>query len=187
MHRRALIIEDDTNLAETLAQVLLEFAATVDVAHCMQDALRHFTSNPAQIVLTDFALPDGTALDLLAELAELGPSPLIISMSGAADTTQGFALAQRGVQAFIPKPCSLAEVRRVIAETLAVLPDVNPSLRAVVGRIPLEELETTVRRTVVHEALAQSGGSVNGAARLLGISRQRLQYIIRTTDDVPPC
>lgn len=181
---KALLVEDDVSLAATLADLLGVYTGHVAVAHSIAQAVPLIRGAPPDLVLTDFALPDGTAFELLEELNRLQPLPVIVSMSGEADSTQGFQLAQLGVRAFIPKPCSLAQVRATIEQVLARAPNLTPVVRATVGHVPLEELELGVRQTLVQEALAKSGGSIKSAAKLLGISRQRLQYIIRTTRDL---
>lgn len=52
-------------------------------------------------------------------------------------------------------------------------------LRASVGERTLAEIEQATRRVMVMEALARAGGTKAGAARILGVSRQFLQHILR--------
>ncbi len=55
-------------------------------------------------------------------------------------------------------------------------------IRAAVGRIQIRELEIAVRRTMVLEALRRSNGNRRAAARLLGVSRQHLQHMLRAIE-----
>lgn len=57
--------------------------------------------------------------------------------------------------------------------------DLTAVLRATVGARPLAEVEQAARRVMVMEALARTGGSKTAAAKLLQISRQLLQHILR--------
>ncbi len=59
------------------------------------------------------------------------------------------------------------------------LPDLTPLLRAVVGRKSVHQVEEQVRATMVAEALARANGNLSSAARMLSISRQLLQHILK--------
>jgi two-component system, response regulator RegA len=48
-----------------------------------------------------------------------------------------------------------------------------------VGRVPLHELEAEVRHAMLGEAIARAEGSRRGAARLLSVSRQLMQHMLR--------
>ena len=109
----------------------------------------------------------------------LRPFPLVIAMSGAASSEEAFRLAQKGVCAFLPKPFDLQQLGAVWERALSEPPPVEPWIRQAVGKLPLRALEDRVRETMLDEALARSRGSRKGAARLLEISRQLLQHMIK--------
>lgn len=134
-------------------------------------------SRPRLLVL-DVILPDGTALEFLREMAEHSSFKAVVAISGAAEPAQSFALAQLGVECFVPKPIDLAAFERAVAQAMDSRIDLRPTLRKLVGRRAISDVETEARSTIVEEAVAQAG-SVRGAARLLSISRQLLQHILR--------
>jgi DNA-binding NarL/FixJ family response regulator len=128
--------------------------------------------------LLDLVLPDGDAFALLALLERRYPLPRIVAMSGVAGPEQSFRLAQLGVRAFLAKPFDTAALRAAVDDAVSARPDLRPHLRQVVGQRSLREVESEVRGTMLREALAR-GGSRRAAARLLRISRQLVQHIIR--------
>lgn len=180
--RRALIVEDDELLGLTLVDALERRGLCA--RHCKSLAEARATlgrANPAfnvELLVIDVLLPDGTGLDLLREVALSGPHPRVIAISGAARPEQSFELAQLGVERFVPKPLALDAFERALEHVLTEPPDLRPSLRCMVGKRPIAEIEREVRATLVTEAVARAG-SVSGAARLLSISRQLLQHILR--------
>ncbi|HLT31105.1 MAG TPA: response regulator [Myxococcaceae bacterium] len=174
-----LIVEDSGRLANTLAEVLRPRVSRISIAPTLASARAVMASDPPSVVLLDVALPDGDSLSLMEDLRAIRPLPHVIAMSGSASPDQSFRLGQAGARAFLTKPLALDALEEVWTRTLAAPPDLEPHLRAQVGGAALHDLEGYVRATLVDEAMARSEGSVRGAARLLGISRQLLQQILR--------
>jgi hypothetical protein len=73
----------------------------------------------------------------------------------------------------------------VVEAALREVPSLEPLVTALVGRVPMRELQRAVRRVMVREALAQAEGSRSGAARLLEVSRQAVQQAVRQDAPVP--
>jgi two-component system, response regulator RegA len=173
-----LIVEDNDSLRAALERALAERATVESCASVQQAALKLRSLQP-DVVLLDFDLPDGSALDVIRLAAERAPVPAFVAMSGVADAGQAFSLAQLGVRSYLTKPVTLEQVERALESAVGTGPDVTPHVRAAVGRVALKELERVVRETMLSEALARSEGSRRGAARLLDVSRQLLQHMLR--------
>jgi len=178
----ALVVEDNAGLATTLAEVVQERAKAVHAVGSLAEATRWLADHQPDLVVLDFKLPDGTGLDVLEVLAPRLPQPVVIAVSGEATPEDSFRLARAGVRCFLRKPFGLDAVRAAVEEALDTSPDPLVEVRGAVGHIGIKELEFEVRRAMVSEALAKSGGSVRGAAALLGISRQLLQHILKTPE-----
>jgi DNA-binding NtrC family response regulator len=174
-----LVVEDDARLCSALASALSSRGFTVDEAGSVKDALEKLARSTPDLLLLDVALPDGRAIDVLSAVAQLSPTPRIIAMSGAAGPDESFALAERGVRAYLSKPINLAELEAAVDRVSSEPPDLIPALKSSVGLVPIKRIEQTVRDTMVKEALARGGGSRRAAARVLSISRQLLQHILR--------
>jgi DNA-binding NtrC family response regulator len=83
------------------------------------------------------------------------------------------------VRAYLAKPLRLDRLQAVIRTALEAAPDLLPVLRQTVGHKRLADVQSEVRAVMLDEALARSRGSRRGAARLLSMSRQLLQYLLR--------
>ena len=183
--RSMLIVDDDSMLRKSLE---LAFAGEVeDLRSCetARDAAGLLQLWTPSLVLLDVMLPDGSAFDVLEALAGRSPFPIIIAISGTATARHAFALAKLGVRDFLQKPFTLAKLKESVRAQLEQpqqAPALEPPLQSAVGCRRLFEVEDEVRRTMVREAIARANGSRKQAAKLLGISRQALQHILRQLD-----
>lgn len=174
-----LVIDDCARLGQELYACLIGLAATVRVCTTLADARVMIEQSAPNVVLLDHALPDGTALDILGELNALRPKPVVIGLSGSVLPHESFRLARLGMSRFLAKPFLCEELLSELECALTVPPDIEPQLRDWVGMVPIKDAEQLVRATMVNEALAKSAGNRRGAARLLSISRQMLQQVLR--------
>jgi two-component system response regulator RegA len=178
--KRCLVVEDDDRLTATLLDALAGAGWTARAAASVAEAHAALSDGfSPDLVLLDFALPDGDAFAVLADIESLEPAPRVVVMSGSAAPGQSFGLAMRGVRAYLVKPVDLGALEIAIESAFTSPPDLKPMLRQAAGLVPMMDLEHDVRATVVREALARSRGSRRAAARALSISRQLLQHILR--------
>jgi DNA-binding NtrC family response regulator len=176
--KRVLIVEDDDGLRRSLARVVRRWGAEVAEASTVADALDKLSDNP-EILITDVALPDGDAFKLLEVASRKRPAPVAIAVSGQTSTEDAFRLAQVGCRAYLEKPFDTDDLAARVEEALASAPSLEALVAASVGRMPMRELQGEVRRVMVEQALAQAEGSRSGAARLLNVSRQAVQQMVR--------
>lgn len=181
--RRCLIVEDDVRLRDAFATLLADHVNEVRACATVSAALACLEEFRPELVVADFALERGTAFDLLDRLETLAPTPVILVISGRAGPEAAFELSERGVRRYVRKPVTPERLLEAVRSALASAPRLEPKLRAAVGTIGLREVEELARRTMIREALAQKRGSRRGAAQLLGISRQLLQYALRSLSD----
>jgi len=178
-----LVVEDSGPLRRTL-EVALSQRFRVQSVASVAEARAVLAQATPDLLLIDFALPDGNAFEILRLVrAGQAAAPLIIAMSGEASPEQSFELAAHGVQVYLGKPLTLEMVEAAIERAAAMPSALDQQLRQEVGRKPLQDVEAAVRETMVDEALARSRGGRRAAARLLRVSRQLLQHILRRKDD----
>jgi two-component system, response regulator RegA len=180
--KRVLIVEDDEALRRSLARVVRQWGAQVSEAGSVTEGLELLNENP-ELLISDVALPDGDAFVLLEAAAARRPAPVAIAVSGQTSSEDAFRLAQVGCRAFLEKPFNLEILAERVEKALSEAPRIDALVAASVGRMPMRELQTEVRRVMVEQALAKAEGSRSGAARLLSVSRQAVQQMVRERED----
>ena len=184
MIERVLVIEDHERLRDSLYRVLGEQYTFVECVGTVAEAREALRKQPRpDLVILDYDLPDGNGRDIMEIVSQGDAFPLVIAMSGAAKPDQAFGLAQLGVRTFLSKPLDLDRLNEAIEHARANPPDLRPQLRQLVEQRAIREVEEEVRSSMLDEALARSGGSRRGAARLLQVSRQLVQHMIRKRKD----
>jgi two-component system, response regulator RegA len=176
---RALVVEDDARLCRTLVNALQPWSSETRSAGTVEEARRQLLDFRPELLVVDFMLPDGTATHLLASVRGVVPLPAVVALSACAAPQDSFELAELGARAYLQKPVELSAFEEAIRKALIHPPPLDVSARQAVGRISLKEAEGALRRTMVEEALNRAGGNRRGAARILEVSRELLQHVIR--------
>lgn len=115
-----LLVEDDPDVRSFLARALARVAPHADVHVVCNgiEALDNIANGPPDLIVSDHRMPRMTGLELLVHVRAQSPTPFI--MISADITVQAQALAN-GVSAFLAKPVSLGELRRVVEQLISVL------------------------------------------------------------------
>jgi DNA-binding NtrC family response regulator len=182
--RRALVIEDEADLRAAVERLLRRWCGEVlGAGSAAEGRVLLAAPSPPDLVLLDVRLPDESGFDVIDAAAQLAPAPLILAMSGKASADEGFRLAQRGVRGYLAKPFGLEQLAATLEAAVAETQTLEPLIASCVGRVPMRALQKEVRRVMVREAMARTEGSRSGAARLLSVTRQAVQQILRDGGD----
>jgi DNA-binding NtrC family response regulator len=181
---RVAVIEDDVSLCEAVARIVESWGARVVVATTAMDAKALLAAAPPpELILIDVRLSDDSAFGVLEVATQLSPAPVIVAMSGKASPDEAFRLAQLGVRRYLHKPFSVQDLTSAVESACSTAPNIEPLISAWVGRVPMREMQQEVRRVMVKEALALTDGNRSGAARLLHVTRQAVQQMVRSDGD----
>ena len=112
-HRRILVVEDDEQIREFLIRALpeCEVLAVPDGA----GGLAEFQAGHYDVVLADLSLPGLTGIQVAQGIREMDPDTPIILMSGWDEPSEDVSGA---IDGFLPKPFTLDELRRCLAEAV---------------------------------------------------------------------
>ena len=128
---RVLLVEDDPDSAEGLAQVLTRHGVRVTTAGTCGEALDHFDSAPPQVLISDIALPDGDGYGLLERVrtrrAEDGGKVPAIALTAYAGAEHSRRATRAGFQAHVAKPFENEELIALIAR---LAEELHPSLHS---------------------------------------------------------
>jgi DNA-binding response OmpR family regulator len=107
---RILLVEDDFNLAETLAEAIADQRYVVDVANDGESALDYLKVLDYDLILLDVMLPDLNGIDLCQKLRSHGyqmPILMITALDTISDKITGL---DAGADDYIIKPVDLGEL-----------------------------------------------------------------------------
>jgi DNA-binding response OmpR family regulator len=176
--KRVLIVEDNVPLRAAIARLVRSWGARAIEAGTAREALA-LLSPPPDLIISDIRLPDENAFCVFEAAARLWPKPLGVAISGEASAEESFRLAQIGVLGYLAKPHSLEDLANEVERVRRSAPSLDSIVSTMVGQYSLHEVQDRMRSVMLHQALALTEGSRSGAARLLDVSRQAVQQILR--------
>lgn len=107
---RALIVEDEPLLRESLERHLAQEGFTTDMAARKASAQQLITSGEYDLMLLDLSLPDGDGLDLLQTLKTTGADTATIILSARGELQDKVKGLELGSDDYLPKPFSMLEL-----------------------------------------------------------------------------
>ncbi|BBP45444.1 hypothetical protein THMIRHAS_08170 [Thiosulfatimonas sediminis] len=116
---RALVVDDEVELAEVAASYLELTGITVDVCHSADSAWQKVQQQSYDIVFSDIVMPgEMDGIDLLKKLKEQKPNTAVILTSGFSEEmlTQQYQLQEKAV--FVHKPYKRDQVTDAIIKAL---------------------------------------------------------------------
>ena len=108
-----LIVDDEANIRSSLEGALGRDGYGVRSAASLAEA-RERLHEPVDLVLLDVMLPDGSGVDLLAEIMERTPRTSVIMMSGHATIDAAVRATRLGAFDFLEKPLALDHLLAVL-------------------------------------------------------------------------
>lgn len=187
---RILLVEDELDCRKVLERAIRRWdGVEVQGVATAAGALALLEEWRPDVLLLDLHLGEGGSGIAVAERASsMDPAPAIIVLSGMADRTETFRLAQLGAHAYLEKPFRPQELRAAVTEALEQPPNLEPLLRATVGKRTLREVVEQARAVMTKQAVARTDGNRTSAARILEVTRQNVQAILRKEEGsvIPP-
>lgn len=116
-HLQLLIVEDDTQAAETLAQLLRMQGYQVRIVTDGPSALRELEGHLPDVVLLDLGLPGIDGYEVARRLREQTNSkrPTVIAITGYGSDAERVRSYESGIDLHLTKPVSLTELTRFLA------------------------------------------------------------------------
>jgi CheY-like chemotaxis protein len=113
-----LVVEDHQDTLRVLSRVLRRKGFDVITAGSVADAVKQFTAYPADLIICDIGLPDGTGWEMMEKIRPLGPVRAI-AVSGYGMGFDVKKSSEVGFVAHLTKPVDFLKLEKLIVETLA--------------------------------------------------------------------
>ena len=142
---RVLLVEDELDLQESLAQALREDGYAVDTANNGEDGLFKARAWEYDVIILDWMLPKLNGLELLRRLRREKKTPVILLTAKDAVTDRVTGLDE-GADDYLIKPFSLnellARVRSILRRSTG-----NASNRIAIGALEIDLASKTVKES----------------------------------------
>jgi len=115
---RVLIVDDNADLADNLAEVLGDEGYAVRTAGTCADALQRAADGGFDVALVDLHLPDGDGNGLAPRLKEHAPDGQVILLTGYATLESAVRAVRAGACAYLVKPCAMADVILAVEQAM---------------------------------------------------------------------
>ena len=115
---RILIIDDDKEFAQSLAEHMTESGYSISVAHDGREGLDKFRKGDFHVVLTDLQMPVMDGMELLHEIKRQDNRSVVVVITGFGTIEAAVRATKEGAYDFIAKPIKFDQLDVVVARAL---------------------------------------------------------------------
>jgi len=113
----ALIVDDDADAAEMLAELVASEGFTVATAHSLEAARRLLALQRPDVVLLDLVLPDGSGMQLFDDPRAVADSEVVL-ITGHASLETSVQALRLGAADYLIKPVNIKQLRGVLSRVM---------------------------------------------------------------------
>lgn len=115
---RVLVVDDEAGVRFGIRDFLEQHGYEIEEADSCRDAQNIFRSYRPDIVIADYMLPDGTALDLLPRLKEIDPDIPLLVLTAHGSIDLAVRAIKEGAEQFLTKPLELPALQVILERLL---------------------------------------------------------------------
>jgi two-component system response regulator PilR (NtrC family) len=116
--RSVLIVDDERDIRELLVLTLGRMGLRTDTAASVAEARAQLASGSYDLCLTDMRLPDGTGLELVAEIGQRYPALPVAMITAFGNVEAAVEALKAGAFDFLSKPVELTVLRDLVQRAL---------------------------------------------------------------------
>lgn len=117
---RALVIDDELHLRESLAEIMNEDFGLVETATDGPSAILKIAQFDPDIILTDFKMPGFDGVELIRRIRAAGSNIPVILVTAHADKELALSAIRLGVSDVLEKPFTFDSVRQCVQRVLQI-------------------------------------------------------------------
>jgi two-component system response regulator PilR (NtrC family) len=134
--RSALVVDDERDIRELLVLTLGRMGLRTDTAASLADARAQLAQGRYDLCLTDMRLPDGSGIDLVAEISRDHPDTPTAVITAFGNVEAAVEALKAGAFDFVSKPVDLAVLRGLVQHALRLESAAPPATGDVAGAAP---------------------------------------------------
>jgi two-component system response regulator RegA len=179
-----LVVDDDDTYRTALARAFERRGYAALPARSVAEALAHAEQHAVSFASVDLRMPGATGLDLVRRLTALHPEAVVVVLTGYGSIASAVEAVKLGARDYLTKPADVNDLLRAFG-----VPDAAPSHDPNASRPALRpppsppapegarEVPSLARVEWEHisRVVADCGGNISQAARLLRMQRRSLQ------------
>ncbi|RPE79507.1 sigma-54-dependent transcriptional regulator [Vulcaniibacterium tengchongense] len=116
--RSALVVDDERDIRELLVMTLGRMGLRCDTASTLAEARGQLGRNRYDLCLTDMRLPDGSGMELVAEISQKYPNTPVAMITAFGNVEAAVEALKAGAFDFVAKPVDLAVLRDLVRHAL---------------------------------------------------------------------
>jgi two-component system response regulator RegA len=163
-----LVVDDDEPYRERLVRAFGRHGFAAHGAASASEALERARELRPGYAVIDLRLPDGSGLELVRELRAMDARSTLVVLTGYGSIATAVEAVRRGATHYLTKPADVDDI--LLAFAGATLPEGQEAAKE-------HQVPSLARAEWEHiqRVLADCGGNISQAARLLRIQRRSLQ------------
>lgn len=166
--RTILVVDDDATFRTRLAKALEARGFDTRAAANCTDALQAAREESPEFAVVDLRMPDGSGLEVVRELKQIDPTTNVVVLTGYGSIATALDAVRLGATHYLTKPADVDDLLAAFARA-----DQDPS------ELVLSDHEVPSLARIewehIHRVLADCGGNITQAAKLLRMHRRSLQ------------
>ena len=115
---KVLVVDDESGVRFGIRDFLEQHGYEVEEAESCQDAQHLFRTSRPDIVIADYMLPDGTALDLLPRLKDIDAAIPLLVLTAHGSIDLAVRAIKEGAEQFLTKPLELPTLLVILQRLL---------------------------------------------------------------------
>jgi len=176
--RRVLVVDDDQTYRTALGRAFERRGFLVSLASSASEALALLEREAPDFASIDLRMPGGSGLELVRRLVELHPNAVVVVLTGYGSIATAVEAVKLGAADYLTKPADATDLLRAFGALPTTLAPVS-SRRSSAATAPGEALQVASLARVewehISRVVADCGGNISRAARLLRMQRRSLQ------------
>ncbi len=155
--RSALVVDDERDIRELLVMTLGRMGLRCDTASSVGDARAQLARNRYDLCLTDMRLPDGSGLEIVAEINQKYPATPVAMITAFGNVEAAVEALKAGAFDFVAKPVDLAVLRDLVRHALELHDKQRAPADAIATRlygnsVPIVSLRQTIGKVARSQA-----------------------------------